>query len=105
VTAARSTGSGTLQGSLTAGGCWRPGELHQFVHNVAPTSRSVFASGSLTSTSSTSIAVGPAGAAQLVFITQPANGTVGVPLSTHRRFATLDRLETFPPSAWAAART
>src|SRR5439155_368535 len=81
VTALRSTGSGTLQGTLTAVAAGGLATFTNLFHNVATNITISFASGSLTSTSSTSIAVGPAGAAQMVFITQPANGTVGAPLA------------------------
>jgi hypothetical protein len=51
-------------------------------HNVATSITIQFTSSGLTSTTSTAIAVSPAAAAQLVFTTQPANGTNGLALAT-----------------------
>jgi hypothetical protein len=82
VTAARSAGSGTLQGTLTARATNGVATFTNLSHNVATNITISFTSGSLTSTTSTAIAVSPAAAAQLAFTTQPANSTIGSALAT-----------------------
>jgi len=77
VTAARSAGSGTLQGSTSRTAVNGLVTFTNLSHNVATNITINFTSGSLTSTTSTAIAVSPAAAAQLAFTTQPANGTIG----------------------------
>src|SRR5262249_29180041 len=77
VTAARGTGTGTLQGTLTATTINGVATFTNLSHNVATNITIAFTSGSLTSTTSTTIAVSPATAAQLAFATQPGNGTNG----------------------------
>src|SRR5262249_12229119 len=82
VTAARSGGAGTLQGTLTATAVAGLATFTNLSHNVATNITIVFTSGSLTSTTSTTVAVSPATATQLAFTTQPAGGTVGALLGT-----------------------
>jgi len=82
VTAARSAGSGTLQGSLSVKAVAGLVSFTNLSHNVATNITIQFTSGSLTSTTSIAIAVSPAATAQLVFTTQPGNGTIGSLLTT-----------------------
>src|SRR5206468_2527758 len=82
VTAARSAGSGTLQGSLSVKAVAGLVTFTNLSHNVATNITIQFTSGSLTSTTSTAIAVSAAPAAQLVFTTQPGNSTIGSTLAT-----------------------
>src|SRR5205814_1516453 len=60
-------------------------------HNVATNITISFTSGSLTNTTSTAIAVSPAAASQLVFATQPANGTFGAILATQPALRSTDQ--------------
>src|SRR5205823_12485199 len=82
VTATRSAGSGTLQGTLTATASNGLATFTNLAHNVATNITISFTSGSLTNATSTTIAVSPAVATQLAFATQPANGTIGSLLVT-----------------------
>src|SRR5207249_3222010 len=81
VTATRSAGSGTLQGTLTATASNGLATFTNLAHNVATNITVTFTSGSLTNATSTAIMVSPAAASQLAFNTQPANGTFGSPLA------------------------
>jgi hypothetical protein len=82
VTATRSAGSGTLQGTISRTAVNGLVSFTDLAHNVAGNVTISFTSGSLTGTTSTAIAVSPAAATQLAFITQPANGTYGSTLTT-----------------------
>src|SRR5213078_2809832 len=81
-TAARAAGSGTLQGTtnMTASG-----GIVTFVdlaHNVATNITIQFTSGTLTSTNSSTVAVGQAAGSRLTIATQPsATATAGVAFS------------------------
>src|SRR6185503_17088430 len=91
VTAARSAGSGTLQGSLSVKAVSGLVTFTNLSHNVATNITIQFTSSGLTSTTSTAIAVSPAAASQLVFTTQPANGTNGFALATQPVLRTRDQ--------------
>jgi hypothetical protein len=82
VTATRSSGSGMLQGTTSRTAVNGLVTFTDLAHNIAGNITISFTSGSLTSTTSTAIAVSPAAASQVVFATQPANGTFGSPLAT-----------------------
>src|SRR5262249_26646544 len=75
-------GGGTSQGPSPARAMNGVATFTNLAHNVATNITIIFTSGSLTSTTSTAIAVSPAAAAQLVFTTQPGNGTIGSLLTT-----------------------
>jgi hypothetical protein len=81
VTASRNAGSGVLQGTLTAKATDGVATFTNLSHQVATNITITFASGSLTNTTSGIIAVSPAAADRLVFVTQPGNGSVGAPLA------------------------
>src|SRR5439155_24209068 len=82
VTATRSSGSGTLQGTLTATASSGLATFTNLAHNLATNITISFTSGTLTNATSTAIAVSPATATQLAYTTQPANGTIGSVLVT-----------------------
>jgi hypothetical protein len=82
VTATRSAGSGTLQGTTSRTAVNGLVTFTNLAHNVATNITISFTSGSLTNATSTAIAVSPAAASQLVYTTQPANGTFGSALVT-----------------------
>src|SRR4029453_16153556 len=81
VTAARGNGSGTLQGTLSATATDGVATFTDLAHNVATNITISFSASGLTGTNSSAIAISPAGAAQLVFITQPGSTTYGTALS------------------------
>src|SRR6185503_12933839 len=91
VTATRSAGSGILQGTLTATASNGLATFSNLAHNVATNITISFTSGSLSNTTSTAIAVSPAVASQLVFMTQPANGTIGSVLVTQPAMCSRDQ--------------
>src|SRR6185436_6709588 len=82
VTAARNSGSGTLQGTTNRTAVNGLVTFTDLAHNVATNITITFSSGTLTNTTSTAIAVSPAAASQLAFTTHPANGTYGTTLAT-----------------------
>ncbi len=82
VTATRSSGSGTLQGTTSRTAVNGLVTFTDLAHNVANNITISFSSTGLTGTNSAAIAVSPAAASQLVLTTQPANGTVGAILAT-----------------------
>jgi hypothetical protein len=77
VTASRSAGSGTLQGTTTRTAINGVVTFTDLAHNVVTNITVLFASGSLSNATSTPIAIGPAAADRLVFSVQPANATAG----------------------------
>src|SRR5207249_3078427 len=77
VTASRSAGSGTLQGITSVAAANGLVSFANLSHNVATNITILFTSGSLSSTTSTSIAISPAAATALAFTTQPGNATAG----------------------------
>src|SRR5213075_2447140 len=82
VTATRSSGSGTLQGTTSRTAVNGLVTFADLAHNVATNITITFSSGTLTNATSTAIAVSPGAASQLAFATQPANGTYGSTLAT-----------------------
>src|SRR5439155_24737490 len=79
VTAARAAGSGTLQSTLTATALNGIATFTNLAHTVATNITIAFTSGSLTSATSSAIAVSPAPASKLTIQTQPsATATAGV---------------------------
>src|SRR5262249_30641208 len=82
VTAARSAGSGTVQGTPSRTAVNGLVSFTNLSHNVATNITISFTSGTLTNATSTTIAVSPATATQLAYTTQPANGTYGANLAT-----------------------
>src|SRR5204863_2011161 len=79
VTAARSAGSGTLQGTLNATAVGGVAAFTDLAHNVATNITILFTSGSLTSTTSGTISVSPSGAHHLTIQSQPSlTATAGV---------------------------
>ncbi|TAK93698.1 MAG: Ig-like domain repeat protein [Verrucomicrobia bacterium] len=90
VTATRVAGSGVLQGATNVVASDGLVAFTDLSHTVATNITISFTSGSLAGTNSTTIAISPASATQLTFTTQPANGTVGVPLATQPVVRTCD---------------
>ena len=81
VTAARSAGSGTLQGTLTSTSTNGRATFLDLRHNVATTISVLFSSGSLTSITSGSIVVSAGSASKLTFVQQPSTTTAGQTIS------------------------
>src|SRR5262249_22711530 len=90
VTAARGNGSGTLQGTLNVSASDGVATFTSLSHNVATNITLAFSAPGLAGTNSTTIAVSPAAATQLVFITQPGSTTYGSALSTQPMLKTRD---------------
>src|SRR5207245_1782687 len=82
VTASRSAGSGTLQGTTSVQASDGLVTYSSLSHNVATNITIVFSSGTLANTTSTAIAISPATATSLAFATQPAGATAGVIFAT-----------------------
>jgi glucose/arabinose dehydrogenase len=82
VTVALSSGTGPLQGTLTATVSGGVATFTNLADNTAETIALKFTSGSLTSATSSNIVVSPAAAAKLVITQQPsATATAGVPFA------------------------
>src|SRR5439155_21365603 len=78
VTAARASGAGTLQGTVTASALNGLATFTNLFHTVATNITIQFTGGVLASTVSSNITVGPAAAAQMIIQTQPpASATAG----------------------------
>jgi len=82
ITAARSLGTGTLQGSLSATTVGGIATFANLSHTVATTISINFAASGLTGATSDKIVVSPAAASQLMFTTQPNGVRTGSPLAT-----------------------
>src|SRR5437867_5393463 len=82
ITAARSGGTGTLQGTVTATTVNGIATFANLSHNVATTITLNFTASGLTSATSGNIVVSPATATQLSFTTQPNGARTGSPLAT-----------------------
>jgi len=90
VIAARGAGSGTLQGTTSRTAINGIVSFTDLSHNVVTNISVLFTSGSLISTTSTAIAVGPALADRLVFTTQPGNAIAGAPFGLQPVLKTRD---------------
>ncbi len=92
VTAARNvgSGSGTLQGALTATASGGVATFANLSHNVATTISVDFNSGTLTNTTSIGISISPAAVSKLAFATQPGAATVGLIFGTQPALVTQD---------------
>src|SRR6185369_6230304 len=90
VTAARGNGSGILQGTLSAATTDGVATFTDLAHNVATNITLAFTASGLTGTNSGTIAVSPATADRLVFITQPGSTTYGAALSPQPVLKTRD---------------
>src|SRR5206468_11124221 len=77
LTAARSAGTGTLQGTLTATTVNGVATFANLSHNVATTITINFTASGLTSATSSNVVVSPADATQLAFTTQPDGSRTG----------------------------
>ena len=82
ITATRSAGTGTLQGTVTATTVKGIATFNNLSHNVATTITLNFTASGLTNATSANIIVSPAVASQLVFTTQPDGVRTGSPLAT-----------------------
>src|SRR5439155_17394215 len=83
ITAARGTGTGTLQGTLTATTVNGIATFANLSYNVAETITLNFTAAGLTGATSSNIVVGPAAADRLVFSLQPGGvSRTGSPLAT-----------------------
>jgi len=92
VTASRDAGSGSgvLQGTLTATSANGVAAFANLAHDVAGTISLDFNSGTLTGATSSSILILPGGAAALAFSTQPGSATVGSPFGVQPVVVTQD---------------
>jgi hypothetical protein len=81
VTAARGTGTSTLQGTLIATAINGLATFNNLSYNRAETITILFTSGSLSSAISGDVVVSPAVADRLVFVTQPGSAAYGSALS------------------------
>ena len=90
VTAARSNGSGTLQGTTNLTAVAGLITFTNLSHNVATNITIGFSASGVTGTNSSTIAVSAAAADRLVFITQPGSTTYGSALSTQPVLKTRD---------------
>src|SRR5204863_6874379 len=81
VSAARAAGGGILQGTTNLTAAAGLVTFTNLSHNVATNITLAFSASGLSGTNSSIIAVSPAAAAQLVFITQPGSTTYGSALS------------------------
>src|SRR5439155_3852545 len=92
ITAARGTGSSTLQGSLTATTVNGLAAFTHLSYNVAETLTVTFSATGLTNATSQNIVVSPNTASQLAFTTQPGGvSRTGSPLATQPVIKTQDR--------------
>src|SRR5260370_18836836 len=82
VTAARGAGSGALLGGTNVTAANGIVTYSTLQHRVATNITILFSSGSLVSTTSTTIAISPAAATVLTFATQPGNATAGAIFGT-----------------------
>ncbi len=90
ITATRSAGTGTLQGTVTATTVNGIATFTDLSHNVATTITINFTTSGLTGATSGNIIVSPASASQLVFTTQPSGTRTGSPLATQPVVKTQD---------------
>ncbi len=81
VTATRSAGSGTLQGTTTATAADGVATFLNLRHDVATTITISFTSGSLTGVTSNSILIDPSSPYTVVFVQQPSNATAGATIA------------------------
>jgi hypothetical protein len=103
VTAARAAGAGTLQGTLARTAAFGVASYTDLSMNLAGTMTIQFTAPNLASVTSDSIVVNPAPADRLVFTTQPASASAGVPFGIQPVLRTQDRFGSFtsaglPPS-------
>src|SRR6185295_8677512 len=82
ITAARGTGTGTLQGTLTATTVNGVATFANLSYNVTETITVNFTASGLTSTNSGNVVVSAGAATQLAFATQPDGLRTGSPLAT-----------------------
>jgi hypothetical protein len=90
ITATRSAGTGTLQGTVTATTVNGIATFTDLTHNVATTITINFTASGLTGATSGNIIVSPASASQLAFTTQPSGTRTGSPLATQPVVKTQD---------------
>ncbi|HUI10520.1 MAG TPA: invasin domain 3-containing protein [Bacteroidota bacterium] len=81
VTAARATGTGALQGTLTVNAVNGIATFANLSYNVAETMTITFTSGTLTAATTGSIVVAPSLPAKVVLIQQPSSATAGVAIA------------------------
>jgi hypothetical protein len=90
ITATRSAGSGTLQGTVTATTVNGIATFANLSHNVATTITINFTASGLTSATSGNIVISPTTVSQLGFSTQPSGTRTGSPLATQPVVTTQD---------------
>ncbi len=90
VTAAVATGSGVLQGTVTATVVEGVATFTNLYHNVAGDITIGFTSGTFSNAVSGTVSVAPAQATNVVFTTQPGNALVGLPFGTQPVIQTVD---------------
>jgi len=91
VTASRSTGTGTLQGTVSKQAVGGVVTYTNLSYNVAETMTIQFSRLGLTSATSTNVVVSPAAANKLVFTTQPGSATAGAAFGTQPVVKTQDQ--------------
>jgi hypothetical protein len=104
VTATRLSGSGTLQGTTSEQTIGGEATFTDLSHNVANTITLVFSAPGLTSVTSDPIVVGSAPADRLVFTTQPASASAGVPFGIQPVLRTQDRFGSFSSAGLPASK-
>ncbi len=90
ITASRGTGSGTLQGATSLTAANGLVSYTNLAHNVANNITLLFTGASLTSVTSTTIAISATAADRLAFTTSPANATAGSAFGTQPVVRTQD---------------
>lgn len=103
-TAARATGSGTLQGSLKQTAIGGVTTYTNLSHAVAGTITIQFSATNLTSVTSDSILITPAPADRLVFATQPGAATAGAPFGVVPVLRAQDRFGSYSTVGLAASQ-
>lgn len=91
VTATRSAGAGTVQGTLTATASDGLVTFSDLNHHIANTITIAFSSPGLTGTTSQSIVITPTTASNLSFLVQPGAAAVGAPFGTQPVVITKDQ--------------
>jgi len=95
VTASRSTGSGTLQGHISATASAGIAAFSDLTHNVATNITILFSSPGVTNATSSTIAISAAAATSLAFAVQPGNATAGSVFGVQPVILTVDDFGNF----------
>src|SRR5204863_1048302 len=104
VTASRLSGNGVLQGTTSQQAISGEATFTDLSHNVANTITLLFSAPGLTSVTSDPVVVGPAPADRLVFTTQPASASAGIPFGIQPVLRTQDRFGGFSSAGLPASK-